>query len=206
MEQYPKIYLYRRIVQAKLFIDNHFGEDIDLGNIADEAFFSRFHFIRLFKTIYNKTFPGNPFEYFFADERYGQQYKQEQKLGNVFVASAFVAVLIACMGLFGLVAFSARQRVKEIGIRKVLGASIADITTLLSKDFITLVLVAILVASPIAWWAMNKWLQGFAYRTEISWWVFLVAGVAALAVALLTVSFQSIRAALMNPVKSLKAE
>jgi putative ABC transport system permease protein len=158
------------------------------------------------KTIYNRTFPGNPFEYFFADERYGRQYKQEQKLGNVFVASAFVAVLIACMGLFGLVAFSARQRVKEIGIRKVLGATVADITTLLSKDFIKLVMIAIAVASPIAWWAMNKWLQEFAYRTEISWWVFIGAGLLAILIALLTISFQAIKAAMANPVKNLRSE
>jgi putative ABC transport system permease protein len=110
------------------------------------------------------------------------------------------------MGLFGLVAFSARQRVKEIGIRKVLGATVADITTLLSKDFITLVIIAIAVASPIAWWAMNKWLQEFAYRTQISWWVFIGAGLLAIFIALVTISFQAIKAAMANPIKNLRTE
>ncbi len=158
------------------------------------------------KAIYNNTFPGNPFEYFFADERYDQQYLQEKKLGNVFLASAGVAVIIACMGLFGLAAFSARQRVKEIGIRKVLGASVADIATLLSKDFIILVLFAIVIASPIAWWAMHQWLQDFAYRITIEWWIFVLAGLLAIFIAVATVSFQAIKAALANPVKSLRTE
>ena len=158
------------------------------------------------KDLYNKTFAGNPFDYFFADERYDQQYNQEQKLGNVFVASASIAVLIACMGLFGLAAFSARQRVKEIGIRKVLGAGVADIAKLLSKDFIKLVVIAIVIASPIAWYAMNKWLQNFAYKTEISWWVFIAAGFLAIIIAVATVSFQAIKAAMANPVKSLRTE
>ncbi len=158
------------------------------------------------KNIYASTFPGNPFEYFFADEKYDQQYFEEQKLGNVFVASAFVAVLIACLGLFGLAAFTARQRVKEIGIRKVLGASVTDIATLLSKDFIVLVMISIAIASPIAWLAMNKWLQDFAYRTNISWWVFVLAGLIAVAIALTTISFQSIKAAIANPVKNLRTE
>ena len=158
------------------------------------------------KDLYNKTFAGNPFEYFFADERYDQQYNQEQKLGNVFVASASIAVLIACMGLFGLAAFSARQRVKEIGIRKVLGAGVADIAKLLSKDFIILVIIAIVIASPIGWYAMNKWLQNFAYKTEIRWWVFIAAGFLAIIIAVATVSFQAIKAAMANPVKSLRTE
>ncbi|HOZ80566.1 MAG TPA: ABC transporter permease [Ferruginibacter sp.] len=162
--------------------------------------------ISTIKAIYSSTFPGNPFEYFFADEKYDQQYQEEQKLGKVFILAAFIAILIACMGLFGLAAFSAKQRIKEIGIRKVLGASITDITTLLSKDFIQLVFVSILLASPIAWWAMNKWLQDFAYRINISWTVFLIAGMAALLIALCTVSFQAIRAALANPVRSLRTE
>lgn len=162
--------------------------------------------INTIKSLYNNTFPGNLFEYFFADDKYDQQYVQEQKLGNVFIASASVAVLIACMGLFGLAAFSARQRVKEIGIRKVLGASVASITTLLSKDFIKLVVIAIVIASPIAWWAMQQWLQDFAYRTEINFWIFFVAGLMAIGIALITVSFQAIKAAMANPVKNLRTE
>lgn len=162
--------------------------------------------INTIKSIYSNTFPGNPFEYFFADEKYDQQYFAEQQLGNVFIAAAFIAILIACMGLFGLAAFSARQRIKEIGIRKVLGASVGSITALLSKDFIQLVLIAIVIASPIAWWAMNQWLQAFAYRTEINWWIFFIAGLIAISIALITVSFQAIKAAIANPVKSLRTE
>ena len=158
------------------------------------------------KTLYNSTFPGNPFEYFFADEKYSQQYFAEQKLGNVFIASASIAILIACMGLFGLAAFSARQRVKEIGIRKVLGASVTSIAALISKDFIILVIIAIVIASPVAWWAMHQWLQDFAYRTEISWSIFFIAGIIAVGIALITVSFQAIKAAMANPVKSLCTE
>ena len=156
--------------------------------------------------LFKSTFPENPFEYFFADEQYDKQYASEQKLGNIFIAAAAVAIFIACMGLFGLAAFSARQRIKEIGIRKVLGASILSITQLLSKDFIALVIIAFLIATPIGWFAMNKWLQDYAYRITISWWVFIVAGAVALFIALATVSFQAIKAAVANPVKSLRTE
>jgi putative ABC transport system permease protein len=158
------------------------------------------------KKAYTASFPGNPFEYFFADASYNQQYQSEQKLGNVFVASAAVAILIACMGLFGLVSYTARQRTKEIGIRKVLGASVTDITSLLSKDFLKLVGIAVLVASPVAGWLMQKWLQDFAYRTTVSWWIFLVAGGLAVLLALATVCVQAIKAAVANPVKSLRTE
>jgi len=117
-----------------------------------------------------------------------------------------MAILISCLGLFGLAAFSAEQRTKEIGIRKVLGASVFNLTSLLSKDFIRLVIIAIVIATPISWWAMTKWLQGFAYRVNIAWWMFALAGLLAIAIALFTVSFQAIRAALANPVKSLRTE
>lgn len=162
--------------------------------------------IRVIEKLYKKTFPGNPFEYFFADDAYDQQYRQEQDLGNIFIAAALVAIFIACLGLFGLAAFTAQQRVKEIGVRKVLGASVTDITTLLSKDFIRLVVLAILIGSPLAWWAMSSWLQDFPARTSIDWWVFVAAGVAAVAIALATISFQAINAARVNPVKSLRSE
>ncbi len=158
------------------------------------------------KDLYAKTFPGNPFDYFFADEKYDEQYRTDQQLGKVFIASALVAIFIACLGLFGLAAFSARQRIKEIGIRKVLGASVANITALLSKDFIKLVLIAIVIACPLAYWAMHQWLQNFAYRTDIGVWIFLVSGILAVVIALITISFQSIKAAIANPVKSLRTE
>ena len=119
---------------------------------------------------------------------------------------SILAILIACLGLFGLVTYAAEQRTKEIGIRKVLGATVSNIVAMLSKDFLRLVIIAALVAFPIAWWAMNKWLQDFAYRINISWWIFIVAGVVALLIALITVSFKTIKAAIANPVKNLRTE
>ncbi|PZR22930.1 MAG: hypothetical protein DI535_25165 [Citrobacter freundii] len=157
-------------------------------------------------TLYKEYFPGNPFEYFFADDTFDRQYASEQQLGNVFIAAAVIAVVIACMGLFGLAAFAAQQRTREIGIRKVLGASVGNITALLSGDFVKLVLIAICIASPIAWWALNKWLQDFAYRVSIGWWVFGLAAMIALVIAVITVSTQAIKAAVINPVKSLRSE
>ena len=162
--------------------------------------------ISTIKKLYNEQFQGNPFEYFFADELYDKQYTQEQKLGKIFIAAALVAGLIAGLGLFGLATFSAQQRIKEIGIRKVLGASVTQITALLSKDFVKLVIIAFIIASPIAGYAMNKWLQNFAYKINISWWIFLFAGIAAVLIALITVGFQAVQAAVANPVKSLRSE
>jgi putative ABC transport system permease protein len=133
-------------------------------------------------------------------------YADVQRMGRIFTSFAILAICIACLGLFALAAFMAEQRSKEIGIRKVLGASVGSITSLLSMNFIKLVFIAIIIASPVAWWAMTKWLQDFTYRITISWWMFAVAGVVAIIIALATVSYQSIKAALMNPVKSLKAE
>ncbi len=156
--------------------------------------------------LYREMFPGNPFDYFFADEAYDKQYAQEKALGSLFIASSLVAVFIACMGLFGLAAYSAQQRVKEIGVRKVLGASVPDIARLLSVDFVKLVIVAIVIASPIAWWAMHNWLEGFPYRTMISWWVFVAAGVAAILIAVGTVGVLAVRAANANPIQSLRNE
>ena len=147
-----------------------------------------------------------PFEYFFLDDTFNSIYKSEARLATLFSLFTAFALFIACLGLFGLAVFTAEQRTKEIGVRKVLGASVSSIVTLLSKDFLKLILLAILIASPLAWWAMNKWLQDFAYKITISWWVFAVAGLSVVFIALLTVSFQSIKAALMNPVKSLRNE
>ncbi len=126
-----------------------------------------------------------------------------EKLFNVF---SILSIVISCLGLFGLATFAAQQRIKEIGVRKVLGASEAGIVALLSKDFLKLVLVSFVVAFPVAWWASDKWLQSFAYRTTVSWWLFVIAGVLALLIALITISFQSVKAALANPAKSLKTE
>ena len=158
------------------------------------------------ENLYKRTFPGNPFDFFFADEAYDRQFRAERQLGQVFVAASLVAILIACLGIFGLAAFAAQQRTKEIGVRKVLGASVGSIVALLSKDFLKLVAVAIVIASPLAWYLMNGWLQDFAYKISIEWWVFALAGFLAVGIALLTVSFQSVKAALANPVKSLRTE
>ncbi|GAB4010034.1 ABC transporter permease [Spirosoma migulaei] len=153
-----------------------------------------------------KLNPKTPFSYSFLDAEYQNLYKSETVVGTLATLFACMAIFIACLGLFGLAAFTAEQRTKEIGVRKVLGASVASIVTLLSKDFVRLVLLAIVISSPIAWYVMNQWLQGFAYKTDLSWWVFALAGVLAVGIALITVSFQSIKAALMNPVKSLRSE
>ncbi len=140
------------------------------------------------------------------DEQLNKFYQSDQRLLNVITIFATLAIIIACIGLFGLSIYTAKQRTKEIGIRKVLGASVTGVVRLLSKDFIKLVGIAILIASPVAWWAGNKWLQDFAYRISIGWWVFASAGAIALLIAMFTVSFQAIKAAIANPVKSLRTE
>jgi putative ABC transport system permease protein len=146
------------------------------------------------------------FEYSFMDQDFDALYKNEQLTGKIAIALTTLAIIIACLGLFGLAAYAAEQRNKEIGIRKVLGASMATIVGMLSMDFIKLVIIAICIASPIAWWGMNKWLQDFAYRIDVQWWVLAVAGLAATLIAFITISFQSIKAALTNPVESLRSE
>lgn len=150
--------------------------------------------------------PEMPFNYNFLDERFDEMYRAEQRVGKVALAFAILTILIACLGLFGLATYMAEQRTKEIGIRKVLGASVVSITSLLTSDFIKLVLISFLIASPMAYLLMSKWLQDFTYRVDIEWWVFAIAGLIAIFIALLTVSYQAIRAALMNPVRSLKSE
>lgn len=156
--------------------------------------------------IWSEAAPGQLFNYYFMDDSFNQTYEAEQRLGNIFMIFTIVSLFIACLGLFGLAAFNAEKRSKEIGIRKVLGASVSQITYRLSIDFMKLVGVAIVVSIPLAWYAMNQWLQDFSYRIEISWWIFALSALLAVAISLLTVSQQSIRAALSNPVKSLKAE
>ncbi len=150
--------------------------------------------------------PGIPFEYSFLDQDFQHNYQKEERIYDIVSTFTIIAILIACLGLFGLSAFSAEQRTREIGIRKVLGSSVIGVALLLSKDFIGLVAIAVLIASPLAWLGMNKWLQNFEYRTNIGWWIFVLAGVLAILIALLTVSFQALKAALANPVKSLKSE
>jgi putative ABC transport system permease protein len=149
---------------------------------------------------------GLPFSYTFMDNDFNNLYHAEQQTGQVFITFAIFAILIACLGLFGLVTYATEQRMKEIGVRKVLGAKVTGIVALLSKDFTRLVLISALIAFPLAWWGMNQWLQSFAYRIGVSWWIFVVAGSAALVIALFTVCAQTVRAALANPVKSLRSE
>ncbi|MBS1597376.1 MAG: ABC transporter permease [Bacteroidetes bacterium] len=157
-------------------------------------------------SVWRKFSPNQPIRYTFFDESFASMYKDVQRMGWVFTSFAVLAIIIACLGLFALSAFMAEQRSKEVGIRKVLGASVTQVTSLLSKDFIRLVLVSIIIASPIAWWAMHTWLQDFAYRTPIGVWIFFGAGIFVVMIALTTISFQAIKAAVANPVKSLRAE
>jgi putative ABC transport system permease protein len=147
-----------------------------------------------------------PFTYAFMDDLYDKMYSAEEKSGRILNIFAVLTILVACLGLFGLATYTAEQRTKEIGIRKVLGASVSQVTNMLSKEFLKLVLIACVIAFPLSWWAMHSWLQDFVYRIDISWWVFVLAAGVALLIALFTVSFQAIKAALANPVKSLRAE
>lgn len=158
------------------------------------------------KAIWSEIYPNEVFEYSFYDEELSKLYQREELTRNIIISFALLTIFISCLGLMGLVNLTVSQRTKEIGIRKVLGASVSNITFLLSKDFLKLVFVAIIIASPIAYYFMNKWLNNFAFKVEIEWWIFLSSGVFIITIALLTVSYQSIRAALMNPVKSLKTE
>jgi putative ABC transport system permease protein len=155
---------------------------------------------------YKRYNPSGVFEFHFADEAFDNQYKAEDRLAGLMGLFTVITIVIACMGLFALATFAAQQRVKEIGIRKVLGASVASISTLLSRDFLRPVLLAIVIACPVSWWLMQKWLEGFAYRTSVSWWIFLGAGLGLLGIALATVVFRSLRAARANPVKNLREQ
>lgn len=157
-------------------------------------------------SFWEKKFSGYPFEYFMMDEDFNRQYKSERNLTDVITLFSLLTILVACLGLFGLTAYITSQRKKEIGIRKVLGASIANIVRMISNSFVKLILIASLLATPVAWFIMNKWLQDFAYRIEISGWTFVIAGIAGITIALITVSFQAIKAAIANPVKSLRTE
>jgi len=158
------------------------------------------------KKFWKSEFPDKEFQGSFLDENTERWYKKEQQLSTIYSIAAAIAIIISCMGLFAIALLMIEQRIKEIGVRKSLGASIQSIVTMLSKDFVKLVVVAIIIATPIAWYAMSNWLKDFAYRIQIQWWVFAVTGIGAIAIALLTVAYQSIKAAMMNPVKSLRSE
>lgn len=160
----------------------------------------------MIKDVFHDTFPENAFEYFFLDDQFNQQYQAEELTWKIFILFSGLAILVACMGLFGLSSFMTIQRTKEIAIRKVVGASVSNITMLLSKDFITLVMIAFVLATPISWYLMKQWLMDFAYRINIPWWLFISSGILTVLIALLTVSFQSLKAAFTNPIESIAAE
>jgi putative ABC transport system permease protein len=164
------------------------------------------HALQHIETIWKRFLPETPYTYTFLNERFDKLYQAEQKQGTLFTVFACIAIFIACLGLFGLSAFATTQRMKEIGIRKVLGAGVGTIVGLLSADFLRLVAVAALLAFPVAWYAMHNWLNDFAYRSTLPWWIFLLAGMMAALIALVTISFQAIKAAVANPVKSLRSE
>jgi ABC-type antimicrobial peptide transport system permease subunit len=160
----------------------------------------------LIKEVWKKILPNSEFKGSFLDENIDRQYKKEEKLGQIFISGAIIAIVLSCMGLLAMVLLIVTQRVKEIGIRKVLGASVSNIVVLISKDFMWLVIIAFVIAAPLGWWSMQKWLEGFAYRIDIQWWVFVLAAVLAFAIAFITISLQAVRAALSNPVKNLRTE
>ncbi|HEY6899620.1 MAG TPA: FtsX-like permease family protein, partial [Puia sp.] len=154
----------------------------------------------------DRLVPSRPFDYFFVDESFDKQYRSEERFGKLFINFAVLAIFISCLGLLGLASYSTLQRIKEVGVRRVLGASVTGIVRLLSVDFLQLVLIAFVIAAPLSWFFMHRWLHDFAYRTPIQWWVFVASGLGALLIAFGTISYQAIRAARANPVKSLRSE
>jgi putative ABC transport system permease protein len=162
--------------------------------------------ISFLESKWKELVPDRPFGYHFMDEDYNRLYQSETRLGKIMKVFTGIGILLACFGLFGLSSYTMQQRVKEVGIRKVLGASVSGITALLAKDFIGLIALSFIVAFPVAWWAAHEWLRNYAYRIDINWPVFLVTALLVLLIALITISFQSIKAAIANPVKSLRAE
>jgi len=176
----------------------YYAVKIGTGNVSNT--------ITAIKTNWDKHFPDDPFNYFFLDEFYDRQYKASNQFGQVFAIFSWLAILIACFGILGLSTHNILQRIKEIGIRKILGASAQNLVLILSKDFLKLIGIAFVIAVPVTWWIMHRWLQDFAYRISISWWIFLLAGIVAAVIAIATISFQTIKAIMTNPVKSLKTE
>ena len=196
---------YEPVKRGFFFLDGKYDEASQI-DIKIKPTVSANEALPKIEAVFKKIVPSASFNYKFVDEEYAKKFSQEQRIGKLATFFAILAVFISCLGLFGLASFVAEQRTKEIGIRKVLGATVANLWQLLSKDFVVLVIISCLVAAPIAYYFMNNWLKKYEYRTEISYWIFVVAGVGALLITLLTVSYQAIKAALMNPVKSLKTE
>jgi ABC-type antimicrobial peptide transport system permease subunit len=196
---------YDPIEPTIFFIKGHNG-GVNYINIKIKPDVSASVALPKIEAVFKKIIPSAPFDYQFVDEEYAKKFASEERIGKLATFFAVLAIFISCLGLFGLASFIAEQRTKEIGIRKVLGASVANLWQLLSKDFVVLVVVSCLISAPIAYSFMSNWLQKYTYRTEISWWIFAGSAAGALAITLLTVSYQAIRAALLDPVKSLKRD
>jgi len=188
----PAVFMYNTSNGWDMYIKTT-GGDAQKAIVATQAIWKQYN-------------SNTPFNYTFLDESFSKLYKTEQQTGVLFNLFASIAIIISCLGLFGLATYSAQVKTREIGIRKVLGASVAGIVKLLALEFMFLILAAIVIAVPVAWYAMSKWLQDFAYRISIEWWLFLIAGLMAMLIAFVTISFQSVKAAIANPVKSLRSE
>jgi hypothetical protein len=194
---------YLPVEQAIFYIDHTIG---GILNIKINPSISAHEALTKIESICKIYSPEEPFNYKFADEVYAHKFDAEERIGKLAAFFASLAIFISCLGLFGMASFMAEQRIKEIGVRKVLGASVFNLWRLLSKEFVWLIIISLLIAGPLAYYFMNNWLQQYAYRSGISWWIFAAAGVGAILITLVTVSFQSIKAALMNPVNSLRSE
>jgi putative ABC transport system permease protein len=191
----------QKIAPLMLLLGKNSGGVLVKVNTADLS-----GFLADVKQLWKSFDAKGPFGYYFLDDRFANLYESEKKTGRLFTAFTVVAILIAALGLFGLAAYMVEQRTREIGIRKVLGASVRSVLVLVSKEFLMLVGISFLLSVPVSWWAMNEWLKEFAYRAPVSWWIFPLAGIAAFFIAILTISFQATRAATANPVNSLKNE
>jgi ABC-type antimicrobial peptide transport system permease subunit len=191
-------------VRASLWHINKYDGGLMILKLNPEM--SSHEAIEKIKTVFTKYNPASPFEYSFVDEEYARKFSDEERVGKLASFFAVLAIFISCLGIFGLASFVAEQRTKEIGVRKVMGASVVNLWGMLSKDFVMLVGISLLLAMPLAWYFMNNWLQKYQYRSEMAWWIFALAGVGALLITLLTVSYQSIKAAMANPVNSLRSE
>jgi ABC-type antimicrobial peptide transport system permease subunit len=195
--------LHNKIRPMSFVIERPFGVHYALIKVAPVNLPAS---MALVKNTWKQILPNGEFKGSFLDENIDRQYRKEEKMGQMFISGAIIAIVLSCMGLLAMVILIVTQKIKEIGIRKVLGASVANIVFLVSKEFFWLVAIAIIVASPLAWFGMQKWLDNFAYRINIDWWVFVLAGLLAFVVALFTISIQAIKAATANPVKSLRTE
>jgi ABC-type antimicrobial peptide transport system permease subunit len=195
--------LHQKIEPISFTIEKPFGVHYALVKVAPSNLPAS---MELLKSTWKKILPNSDFKGSFLDENIDRQYRREEKLGQIFISGAIIAIVLSCMGLLAMVLLIVTQRVKEIGIRKVLGATVPNIILLISKDFMWLVVIAFLIAAPLGWWGMQKWLEHFAYRIDLQWWVFLIAALLAFAIAFITISVQAVRAALSNPVKNLRTE